>query len=188
MISRDRLPKNYTDLLNPTWNGKIMMEGTKADWFAGMLQIMGRQEGLQYMRNLAKQNIMLRTGHSLIAQLVAAGEAVLDVNITLSSANRLKEKGAPIDWLALGPIPGIMIGIGTVTNPAHPNAAKLFVDFILSQEGQKVVEKFDRVSARSDMSGEQERKYKHLKLVPVNPALGENLNEYAELLRQIFAN
>ena len=187
MIPRESLPKSYTDLLNPAWNGKMMLEGTKADWFAGMLQIMGRQEGLQYMRNLAKQNIMLRAGHTLIAQLVATGEALIDVNITLSSVNRLKEKGAPIDWLALGPIPGIMIGIGTVTNPPHPNAAKLFVDFVLSQEGQKLLEKFDRVSARSDLSAEQGSKYKPFKLVPVNPALGENLNEYAELLREIFA-
>ena len=188
MAPRDRLPKSYSDLLHPVWNGKMLMEGTKADWFAGMLQIMGRQEGLQYMRSLAKQNVMLRAGHTLIAQLVAAGEALLDVNITLSSANRLKQKGAPIDWLAPGPIPGIMIGIGTVTNPPHPNAAKLFLDFVLSQEGQKVLEKFDRVSARSDLSGEQGGKYKPFKLVPVNPALGENLNEYAEVLRQIFGN
>ena len=50
-----------------------MMEGTKADWFAGMLQIMGQERGLKYMRQLPKQEPMLREGHELLAQ-VAAGE------------------------------------------------------------------------------------------------------------------
>ena len=38
---RVSLPKAYDDLLDPKWKGKLMMEGTKADWFAGMLQILG---------------------------------------------------------------------------------------------------------------------------------------------------
>ena len=114
LVTPRMVPKTYDDLLDPKWKGKMTMEGTKADWFAGMLQIMGQERGLQYMRQLAKQEPMLREGHELLAQLVAAGEGFFDINIPASSVDRVKEKGAPIDWTALGEAPTIMVGIGLV--------------------------------------------------------------------------
>jgi len=180
-------PKTYQDLLHPAWKNKMMMEGTKVDWFAGMLQIMGREKGLQYMRDLAKQEILQRTGHSLIAQLVAAGEAVFDINIPVASVNRLRDAGAPIDWLALGPVSAIMIGVGVTAQPLHPNAARLYVDFVLSKEGQAIMRGFHRLSARTDLAQEQATLMKDLRIVPVNPNLADQIDEYARLLREIFA-
>jgi iron(III) transport system substrate-binding protein len=95
LVALPMMPKTYADLLDPKWKGKMMMEGTKADWFSGMLQIMGQERGLQYMRQLAKQEPMLQEGHELLAQLVAAGEGVFDINIPASSVDRVKEKGLP---------------------------------------------------------------------------------------------
>ena len=60
------------------------------------------------MRELSRQNPMLRIGQTLITQLVAAGEIALQINANAVSVNRLKEKGAPIDWVAPGPLPGLM--------------------------------------------------------------------------------
>ena len=112
-------------------------QNAKAEWFAGMLQIMGQERGLKYMRELAKQRPSPREGHELLAQLVAAGEGVFDVNIPVASVERMKERGAPIDWTALGDAPAVMVGIGIVAQAPHPNAAKVFLDFVLSREGQK---------------------------------------------------
>ncbi|MBM2806585.1 MAG: fbpA 2 [Deltaproteobacteria bacterium] len=72
MVPARQLPKSYDDLLDPKWKGKLMMEGTKADWFAGMLQILGQERGLKYMRELAKQQPSTREGHELLAQLESA--------------------------------------------------------------------------------------------------------------------
>ena len=180
------VPKTYEDLLDARWKGKMMMEGTKADWFAGMLQIMGHEPGLSYMRRLAAQQPIPREGHELLAQLVAAGEAALDINIPASSVDRFKEKGAPIDWVATGPAPAIMVGIGLSSQPAHPNAAKLFIDFALSRDGQKLQQGFGRLVARRDLALEQPAAIKDIKMVPVHPALAEKLNDYAKQFRTIF--
>ena len=182
------LPKTYDDLLDPRWKGKMMMEGTKAEWFAGMLQIMGAERGLRYMRDLAKQQPSPREGHELLAQLVAAGEGLLDINIPAASVERMKEKGAPIDWIALGAAPVVMVGIGISAQAAHPNAAKLFLDFALSREGQKLVQTPGRFVARGDLKGEASSANKEIKMAPVNPALAEKLDEYAKQLRAIFGN
>ncbi len=55
----------------------MILEKDKVDWFTAMLHIMGREKGIQYMRELSKQNPMLRIGQTLITQLVAAGESTL---------------------------------------------------------------------------------------------------------------
>lgn len=186
LLRPPNVPKTYKDLLNPVWKNKMMMEGTKVDWFAGMLQIMGREKGMQFMRELAKQDILQRTGHSLIAQLVAAGEAVFDINIPVASVNRLRDAGAPIDWIAPGPVPAIMIGVGIAAQPLHPNAARLYVDYVLSKEGQAIMRGFHRLSARTDLAHEQASIAKDLRIVPVNPALADQIDEYARLLRETF--
>lgn len=185
-VPRAQVVKTYDDLLDVKWKGKLLMEGTKADWFAGMLQILGPERGLKYMRELAKQQPSLREGHELLAQLVVAGEGVYDINIPASSVERMKERSAPIDWTALGPVPAIMVGAGIATGAPHPNAAKLFLEFVLSREGQKLMQTPGRHIARGDLANEQAAMLKDLKIVPVNPALAEKLDEYAKQMRGIF--
>lgn len=182
------LPKSYDDLLDAQWKGKLMMEGTKADWFAGMLQIMGQERGLDYMRALAKQQPSPREGHELLAQLVAAGEGLFDINIPAASVERMKERSAPIDWTALGPVPAIMVGIGLSGQAAHPHAAKLFLEFVLSRDGQKLMQTPGRLVARGDLVNEQAAMLNQLKIVPVSPTLADKLDEYAKQLRSIFGS
>ena len=186
LVAPRLLPNSYEDLLDPRWKDKLMIESTKADWFAGMLQIMGQERGVRYMRALANQQPSPREGHELLAQLVAAGEGFFDVNIPAASVERVKERGAPIDWTALGPVPAIMVGAGIANQAAHPTAAKLFLEFVLSRDGQKLMQTPGRLVARGDVANEQAAMLKKLKIIPVNPALAEKLDEYAKQLRSIF--
>ncbi|HWP56463.1 MAG TPA: extracellular solute-binding protein [Candidatus Acidoferrales bacterium] len=183
LVAKESLTKSYEDLLNPAWKGKMLIEGTKAEWFAGMLQIMGKERGLSWMRGLARQEVINRVGHALLIQLVAAGEAAMDINIPAPSVDRLKATGAPVDWVALGPVPGVMIGAGIAAKPAHPNAAKLYIDFMLSRETQKLLQERGRwLAPRSDAP----QAAKGLKIVPVKASEAENLESYARSLREIF--
>ncbi len=183
-VARENLPKSYDDLLKPFWKGKIMMDLAE-QWFANMLQIMGREKGLNYMRELAKQNLSIRTGlsNNMRAQLLAAGEADLDITQVLGAVDVLKKKGASIDWTTLGPTPAPLGGFGISARPNHPNAAKLFVDFILSKEGQKIFLNLGRQVVRSDLLEEQEV-FKNIKLVPLDPSLGEHIADYTKLMNE----
>ena len=186
MVSKENLPRKYDDLLLPMWKGQMMIEPTKVDWFGGVLQLMGKEKGLKYMRELAKQNLMSRIGHDLIAQLVAAGEAALDIDIPAPSVDRVKKRGAPIDWVAFPPAPASLIGIGISSQPLHPYAARLYVDFVLSLEGQKTLAELGRYLARRELMQQQAAKATGLQMIPVNPELGENIVEYSKLMREIF--
>jgi len=186
IVSKENLPRKYDDLLQPMWKGQMMIEPTKVDWFGGVLQLMGKEKGLKYMRELAKQNLMSRIGHDLIAQLVAAGEAALDIDIPAPSVDRVRKRGAPIDWVAFPPAPASLIGIGISSQPLHPNAAQLYVDFVLSLEGQKTLSELGRYLARRELMQQQTARARGLQMIPVNPELGENIVEYSKLMREIF--
>jgi iron(III) transport system substrate-binding protein len=188
LIAVQNLPKRYEDLLHPFWKNKMILEKDKIDWFTAMLHIMGREKGLQYMRDLSKQNPMLRIGQTLITQLVAAGEAALQVNSNAVTVNRLKQKGAPIDWVAPGPLPGLMVGVGLTAQAPHPAAARLFVDFLLSKEGQQLYQSAGRLVARLDLSQDESMKVRGAQIVPVDPAWAENFDEDSKLLKEIFSN
>ena len=184
-LTREKLPKRWEDLLNPAWKGKIMLN-PREQWFAWMLQMMGKEKGLSYMRELARQNpAVRREATAMRAQLVAAGESELDIDSTYSVLSPLIKNGAPVNWTTLGPALVVPVGHGMATRAPHSNAAKLFIDFMLSREGQKLVLTFDRNVARSDLAQEQGA-MKDVKLSPLDPALGENMEFYARQAQEIF--
>ena len=78
----------------------------------------------------------MRSGHTLMGQLLASGEIPVAANIYNHNAERLAVRGAPIRWKALTPTFGRPNAIGSRRRAPHPNAALLFADFLLSREGQ----------------------------------------------------
>jgi iron(III) transport system substrate-binding protein len=188
LVPAQNLPRRYDDLLGPFWKNKMILEKDKVDWFTAMLHIMGREKGVKYMRELSKQNPMLRIGQTLITQLVAAGESTLQINANAVTVNRLKQRGAPIDWVAPGPLPGLMVGVGLISQGPHPAAARLFVDFLLSKEGQQAYQNAGRLVARSDLPQDESIRVRGAQIVPVDPAWAESFDEDAKLLKEIFPN
>ena len=147
LVKPDDVPKSYEDLLDPKWVGKIGIEASDTDWFGSMVHAMGEQKGMAFFRKLADMKPQMRTGHTLMAELVASGEIPLAATIYNHNAERLKVKGAPIQWKALGPTFGRPNGVSVAKQAQHPHAALLFVDFMLSLEGQQLLKKRNRVPA-----------------------------------------
>ena len=141
------VPKSYEDLLDRKWVGKLGIEASDTDWFGSMVHAMGEAKGMAFFRKLAAMKPQMRTGHTLMAELVASGEIPLAVDIYNHNAERLKAKGAPIDWKPLAPTFGRPNGVAVTKNAPHPHAALLFVDYMLSLDGQKLLKKRKRVPA-----------------------------------------
>src|SRR5256885_25324 len=147
LVKPDEVPNSYEDLLHPRWVGKIGIEGSDDDWFASIVKHMGEKKGLDFFRKLAQMKPQVRTGHTLLAELVAAGEIPLVATIYNHNAERLLVNGAPIKWKALDPTFGRPNGVAVAKRAQRPHAALLFADFMLSLEGQKLIQKRNRVPA-----------------------------------------
>ena len=174
LVSKDQAPKSWEDLLAPAWKGKIAMDEEMYSWYAAMAVVWGRERAQRYMKALAKQDIQLRSGHTLIAQLMAAGEFHMGM-VLAHRIERMKEQGAPIEWVTT---------LDPITVSLHPNGAKLFIDFLLSKEGQQTVLAIGRTPARPGIDTKMQAK--NLKLFPIPPALGEEYNRYQKEFREIF--
>ena len=147
LVKPNEVPNSYEDLLKPHWVGRIGIEASDTDWFGSMVHAMGEKKGLEFFRKLADMKPQLRTGHTLMAELVSSGEIPLAATIYNHNAERLKVKGAPIEWKALTPTFGRPNGVSVAKRAEHPHAALLFIDFMLSLEGQRLIQKVNRVPA-----------------------------------------
>ena len=184
LVAREQAPKSWEDLLDPKWKGKIALDEENFSWYGAMTQKWGKEKTQRYMRALAKQDIQLRNGQTLIAQLMAAGEFSVAM-ILAHRIEKMKEQGAPVAWVTtLDPVTVSLHPIGIAAKAPHPNAAKLFVDFILSKDGQQLLLSIERTPARPGIDTKMEAK--KLQLFPMPPELGERYEQFQKEFREIF--
>jgi iron(III) transport system substrate-binding protein len=186
LIKKSDLPKTYKDLLDPKWKGRLGIEAKNEDWFASVVDIMGGGEkGIKFFRDLVSQNgISPRTGHTLLNNLVIAGEVPLALDIYNYMPEQAKKKGAPIDWFALEPAVARSNAIGIARRAPHPNAALLFYEYMLG-EGQPVLAKMDYVPANTKVASP----LKGVKILQTDPVrtLDES-DKWTGLFEQIVLN
>jgi len=145
LVKPEDVPRSYDDLLQPKWRGRLGIESSNVAWFMGVTKAMGEEKGLAYFRKLAAMQPQVRSGHTLLTELMSAGEIPVVVTLYNQGVDRAKKKGAPVEWRALEPAFGRVDGIAVAKRAPHPHAALLFVDFVLSPEGQRIVKDQARV-------------------------------------------
>ncbi len=153
-VQRSQIPATYDGFTDPKWKGRISVEATDAEWMATIVKTWGTAKGMDYFRRLAALKPDVRKGHILLANLIVAGEVPVGLTTYHSNVLPLKRKGAPIDFVPVQPVVARPQGIGVARNAPHPHAAILFVDYVLSPEGQKLFESMGRVPASTKIKSE----------------------------------
>jgi iron(III) transport system substrate-binding protein len=83
---------------------------------------------------------------------MSAGEVVISPTIYNSHVAASADKGAPLAWVAPGPVPVTDTGVAIARKAPHPHAAMLLMDFLMSKEGQMLYRDLGYDSARADMA------------------------------------
>ncbi|MDP3672873.1 MAG: extracellular solute-binding protein [Telluria sp.] len=148
LVKKENFPKTYQDLLDPRWKGQLGIEAEDIDWFGTVVKQLGEEKGLKLFRDLAAGNgLSVRKGHTLLAGLVASGEIPMGLTVYNHNADKLKKKGAPVEWNVIQPAIIRANGLAMSKKPAHPHAAALFYDFMLS-DGQTILAKNKYLTAK----------------------------------------
>ena len=133
------MPKNFDGLLNPQLKGKIGM--TTSDTGVRMMGAMLKFKGEAFANKLKAQDISLHSvSGRAMADMAISGEVPISPSIFRDHAMESKLKGAPIDWVAMEACRPTPARTSIVYQAPHPHGAVLMADFILSPEGQKILE------------------------------------------------
>ena len=181
-VKRAEAPKTYEDLLNSRWKGAMGIDNTKIEWFSMLLKLKGRP----FMEKLAAQNAQVMAGNTNLLNLLAAGEFAIMAGVYEYSVDNLKTMGAPVDWIGLEPVITYTVAVSLPSQPPHPFAAKLFIEWLLTREGQEVINQYGRVPIRDDIDSKYGKILKQHKLLMTDVDLSQREVEVNEMIRKLF--
>ena len=182
VMAASEIPKKFDDLLKPALKSKLSTANNETG--ARAIGAMVKAKGEGFVRKLREQEIrpyaMTAAG---LADLIISGEAPLSftaiqTNLTQPAAAR----GAPVAWVPMEVVAVNAGGAAVSANASHPNAALLFVDFLLGPYGQKMyAEKLFYGSAAKDYGFERWYPEKGLTIAEYE----ERADHWMKLLREI---
>lgn len=153
LVTEADAPKTYDDLLNPRWKGKIawtydLTPGGPPGFIRNILSIKGQDAGMAWLKQFAAQQpVSIPAAQRVVLDKVISGEYPLAVMILNYHAVISARQGAPVKWIKMEPLIELLSLVSIVKDAPHPNAARLLVEFILSEEGQKIMAANDYLPA-----------------------------------------
>src|ERR1051325_6677455 len=147
LIPPPTAPRTYNELLDPKWKNRIAIPDSGVTWYHGMLQYLGNENGRAFFKQLAAQNVQVQVGNRMMVELTMAGEHAIGIAAYAHRIGQFQRKGAPMGWIKDDVLITTPQAIGISGFGKAPNAAKLIVDFTLSQEGQTILRRSGRIPA-----------------------------------------
>ena len=139
------------------------------------------------MEDLSRQGLQFRNGHALLTDLMSIGEFPVVVVVDPDQIEQMKAKGQTVEWIkTTDPILVNLAPVGVAARAPQPNAAKLLMKYSISKEGQEILQKARRASARLDVTPlVPDMDPRKLKLVPLDPEIPTN-SEHVKDFRRAF--
>lgn len=186
LVKKEEVPKTYEQLLDPRWKGKkISIDNEAYGLLSGLIRAWGKEKAVSYFKALAAQEPVPMRGNTNRVQLTMAGEYSLIIAYA-PTIQRETSKGAPIDWVPLEPVAVQVNPMMLAAKAPHPNAGKLFIDFLLSAEGQKMLVGFRRIPVREDVDPNPPRLFRGYKRLVEHPEEYKDFSETVKLYQEIF--
>jgi iron(III) transport system substrate-binding protein len=179
-------PRSLKDLIDPKWKGKMAITSTTTGvrWIGNALDTLGRE----YLDKMADQEVSVQDmAPAALIGLIGSGEVpmsptIFDANVTIA-----KQKGSPVEWRPLEPVVTTVGSSALMSKAPNPYTALLFIDFLLSKEGQQLIMKGGLWSPREDI-GTVDQKFKknYLDEKYSLEELEAKFAQWEALLRQLF--
>lgn len=155
------LPKTIDDLLDPKWHGRKIsytMQFTVSGingFFGALEKERGTEKAREFIAALHKNGAVAQNvTPGAVLNTVSSGQHQLCIGCNFNNVETLTKKGAPVAIAKIQPFVTFFSAVGVMKNAPNPNAARLFLEFMLSKEGQTLMETTDNISARTDITSQ----------------------------------
>ena len=152
MVTTAEAPKKYEDFLEPKWKGNFALDMDPDKSIMGWFKTWGEERTKKYLQGISKNEVVVRKGHTLMAQLLCAGEFKAAIDLYAYRLADMKHaRGCPVEISYPNPTPATPAPIGVIKKTPRPYAAALLLDYILSEPAQKIFSESGRISGRRDV-------------------------------------
>ena len=161
LVTAAEAPKSWEDLLLPKWKGQMGVPSVSLKNWAGMAMSEGGwgiEKTENYLKKLKEQEPRWGAGYSATHALLIAGEFKIQASGYLYHAFLSQKKGAPVAWNRVDPVLLAGSSFILVKNAPHPNASRLFFEWLFSPQGMAVWEKVTLKGAAYPGAGTQQSK------------------------------
>jgi len=172
IVAEKDAPQTWKDLLNPKWSGKMV---TAHPGYSGIIMThvlaLVNVYGWDYFRDLAKNKLHIVQSANDPAGVVASGERPVGVNGAEYFYYKTLKQGNPIKIIyPKEGVPLVVSPVAIAKDAPHPNAAKLFTEFIFSKESQQLLaDKEGLYTGHPEVTYPADKpKLKDLKLLPAD--------------------
>lgn len=196
LVSAEDVPATLDDLLDPRWRGRIAWATDPnvvgpPGFIGAVLATLGQEPGMAFLRRLADQDIVnVPAAQRTVLDQVIAGEYPVALMTFNHHSAISQEQGAPVDWIRMDPAVGTFNMLGLLEEAPHPNAARLFIEYVASEEGQAVLAAANYIPAHPQVPAsiaELKPDRGGFEVFVVPPAMTqERLSEWNEIYRELF--
>jgi len=187
LVKAEELPKSYDDLLDPRWKGnRIAIDSTAHGLLRGLLPTWGEDKTRAYLERLAGQKpVMSRASISAVEAMHTGHVSLVIARAPVIQGYKDKLR-SPIDWISLEPTIAQIDAVMVCVRSPHPNAARLFVNFALSRQGQSALASVQQIPVRRDMEARSKPAARGHKWFVEKPDQHVNFSATVKLFREIF--
>jgi iron(III) transport system substrate-binding protein len=187
LVKEEEIPKSYDALLEPRWKGnRIAIDSTAHGLLRGLMAAWGKEKAVAYLRRLADQQPVMAPASIMAVDSLHSGNVAMVIARAPVVQGYKKKLQSPIDWVSLEPTVAQIDAVMLSAQSPHPNAARLFVDFVLSKEGQNALAGILQIPVRRDMEPRPDAAFQGYKWFVERPDRHVNFRDTVKLFREIF--
>jgi len=187
LVNEEEIPKSYDELLEPRWkDNQIAIDSTAHGLLRGFAAAWGKDKAVAYLKRLADQQpVMAHASITAVDSLHTGNVAMVIARAPVIQGYK-KKLQSPIDWIFLEPIVAQIDAVMLSSRSPHPIGARLFVDFVLSKEGQSALAGIQQIPVRRNMEPSSQPAFRGHRWFVERPDKHVNFQETVRQFREIF--